>query len=405
MHQLRTERDQAIQVRKMKSCQRSSIFLTGTSLSDPNAWFISLGRQLREFFAERRNPLPRARVTALPDPGALDKLVNHPNQITSLFSLMMAAIEESIHPHHTVTTAAPVAVMPLWQKRRNRIPELLSVLTHVGVGFMLLTISFGTSSKPRIILDGSMVLDSIALTFPISPVPHVPSEPLKSTGGNGGGGGGGGTRALTPASKGVLPRASDIQLVPPAPIVLNMSPELIAEPTVIAPTLANIPRDLSGLLTIGDPLGVLGPPSAGPGTGGGIGDGAGHGVGSGTGPGVGPGSGGGYGGGPYRPGGGAREVSYAFGGSSGVSAPSCPVRPEPNYPDSARRARIQGTVVLDSIVEMDGTVDVQGVFRSPGYGLDDAAKEVLKKWKCNPGKLDGEVVPVRVQIVINFHLY
>jgi TonB family protein len=169
--------------------------------------------------------------------------------------------------------------------------------------------------------------------------------------------------------------------------------------------LANIPRDISGLLPIGDPLGVIGPPSAGPGSGGGIGDGTGHGVGSGTGPGVGPGSGGGFGGGPYRPGGGAKEGPYSVGGTGGVSAPICLIRPEPNYSDDARKARIQGAVVLDSIVQRDGSVDVQGVAHSLGFGLDDAAREVLKKWKCNPGRLDGQAVATRVQIVINFHLY
>jgi len=384
--------------------ETSPIFLTGTSLSDPNAWFISLLRQIRDRRAERRNPPQYTAITSAPDLSALDKLVNRPNQIASLFSQITAIIEDRLHPHHIETSAAPVAVKELWQKRQNRVPELLSVLTHVGVGFMLLTISFGGYVKPKVILDGSLI-EPVELSLPLSPVPTVAPVPIKAANGTGGGGGGGGgTRSLTPASKGILPRASDIQLVPPSPVVVNMAPELIAEPTVIAPLLAAIPRDFSVLMPIGDPIGVPGPPSAGPGSGGGIGDGNGHGVGSGTGPGVGPGSGGGYGGGAYRPGG-AKEASYSVGGSSGVSAPSCPVRPEPNYPDDARKARIQGTVVLDSIVQTDGTVDVQRVSRSPGFGLDDAASEVTRKWKCIPGRLNGQAVAVRVQIVINFHLY
>jgi TonB family protein len=108
--------------------------------------------------------------------------------------------------------------------------------------------------------------------------------------------------------------------------------------------------------------------------------------------------------GPYRPGG-ATEGPYQVGGSGGVSAPTCPVRPEPTYSDDARKAHIQGTVILDSAIQKDGTVDVNGVSRSLGYGLDDAAKDVLKKWKCNPGKLNGKDVAVQIQIVINFHLY
>jgi TonB family protein len=60
---------------------------------------------------------------------------------------------------------------------------------------------------------------------------------------------------------------------------------------------------------------------------------------------------------------------------------------------------------LDSIIQKDGTIDVTGVSRSLGYGLDDEAKKVLKKWKCNPGKREGQAVAVQLQIVINFHLY
>jgi hypothetical protein len=256
--------------------EKNPIFLTGTSLSDPNAWFISLVRQVREYLAERRNPTPRAEITAIPDPGALDRLVNRPNQIASLLSEVKAAINDKFHPHHIETTASPVAVKELWQKRQNRTPEFLSVMVHLGVVLMLLTISIGTYTKPKIFVEGSVYLEPITFSLPSS-VP-LPLSHIKA-----GGGGGGGTRALTPASKGVLPRASDKQFVPPTPVVVNMAPELIMEPTVIAPVLASLPTNVSGLLPIGDPNGVVGPPSAGPGTGGGIGDGTGHGVGSGTG--------------------------------------------------------------------------------------------------------------------------
>jgi TonB family protein len=94
------------------------------------------------------------------------------------------------------------------------------------------------------------------------------------------------------------------------------------------------------------------------------------------------------------------------GGKTGrASAPTCPVQPEPNYTDEARGAHIQGTVVLDAIIQKDGTIDVNKVERSLGYGLDAEAEKVLKKWKCNPGKLNGQPVAVQLQIVINFHLY
>jgi TonB family protein len=381
----------------VQSEAENSILRTGTSLSDPNPWFISLIRQLWQYFAERRNPAPREEITAVPDPSALNRLVNRPNQIASLISEVKQVIHDRLHPHHTETTATPVAVPELWQKRQNRIPELLSVVMHVGVVLMLLTISINTYTKPKIFVEGSALVEAITLSPPTAvPLPPAHDKP--------GGGGGGGMRALTPASRGVLPRASDKQFVPPTPVVVNMAPELVMEPTIIAPVLANLPRDITGLLPMGDPNGVVGPPSAGPGTGGGIGDGNGHGVGPGSGPGFGPGNGGGYGGGANQPGGGP-ERPYPVGGVGGLSAPTCPVRPEPTYSDDARKARVQGTVVLDSIIQKDGTINVNGVSRSLGYGLDDAAREALRSWKCNPGRLNGQPVAVQIQIVINFHLY
>src|SRR6185436_13217114 len=97
------------------------------------------------------------------------------------------------------------------------------------------------------------------------------------------GGGGGGMRRPTPASIGVLPRFADKQLVPPDPEPpKNPRPELIVEPTIVAPELASL-RQVP-LLNIGDPNGVMGPPSGGPGKNGGIGAGEDGGVGDRTGP-------------------------------------------------------------------------------------------------------------------------
>ena len=152
-------------------------------------------------------------ITAVPDPAALDRLVNRPNHIASLMSEVKEVIHERFHPHHIETTATPVAVKELWQKRQNRIPEILSVMVHVGVVVMLLTISVGSYIKPKVFVDGSVFIEPIAFSLPSSVA--MPTSHTKP-----GGGGGGGNRTLTPASRGVPPRASDKQFVPPTPIVV-----------------------------------------------------------------------------------------------------------------------------------------------------------------------------------------
>jgi len=319
------------------------IFTTGTSISEPNAWFISLIRQIRENLAERRNPTPKVEITAEADPSALDKLVNPPSQISSLYSSFKSVINDRLHPRHIETTAEPVEVEELWSKRKMQIPSLISLVAHVGIVGFLIYVSTIAVSKPKLISDNSILLEPINLS--------LPKMDVKS-----GGGGGGGTKAPLPASKGVLPKAADKQFVPPTPIITKAEPYLMAEPTIVAPQLANL-LPVTDLLHMGDPNGVVGPPSAGTGSGGGIGAGTGHGVGTGDGAGAGPGSGGGFGGGVYK-----------VGGAGGASAPKCNYTPEPNYSDDARKAHIQGTVVLDSIIQKDGSIDVTGVARSLGYG-------------------------------------
>ncbi len=117
--------------------------------------------------------------------------------------------------------------------------------------------------------------------------------------------------------------------------------------------------------------------------------GSGSGVGSGQGPGVGPGWGGGVGGGVYRVGG-------------GVSAPRPIHAPEAVYSGEARKANIQGTVVLWAIVGADGRTTNIRVQRSLGMGLDEEAIKAVRHWTFEPAKKDGKPVAVQVNVEVTF---
>ena len=206
-----------------------------------------------------------------------------------------------------------------------------------------------------------------------------------------GGGGGGGDRDKLQASKGILPLFSREQLAPPTVVIRNENPKLPVEPTVVVPPEIHVPIPRTGPL--GDPLSsILGPPSNGTGSGGGIGSGSGGGVGSGHGPGVGPGWGGGIGGGVYHIGG-------------GVAAPHLIYGPEPEFSEEARKAKYQGTVVLQVVVGPDGRTHDIRVAQSLGMGLDEKAIEAIRQWKFEPSRKDGVAVAVLVDIEVNFHLY
>src|SRR5439155_407114 len=69
----------------------------------------------------------------------------------------------------------------------------------------------------------------------------------------------------------------------------------------------------------------------------------------------------------------------------GVTPPTVLQRVEPQYSEEARKARYQGTVVLEAIVRKDGTVDIMRIVRSLGFGLDENAIQALKQWRFRPG--------------------
>jgi len=358
----------------------SGILTTGTSISDAPSWFDSLIKQIRELRQERLHPRPQIEITAERDPSALDKLVDMPSPVRSLVSDVRDAINDYFHPRKIESSAAPVEVEEIWSKPKTGLPRLLSFSIHVSLVILAL-VPWATSfpKAPKTTETAVMVFRPVNLILPVLP------DADKS-----GGGGGGGRKTLTPPSLGKLPKAADKQFVPPDPEPpKNPDPKLIVEPSVVAPQLAQLPQ--INLLNIGDPNGVVGPPSAGPGVGGGIGNGQGRGIGEGNGPGVGPGSGGGAGGGVFHVGG-------------GVTPPTVLQRVEPQYSEEARKARYQGTVVLEAIVRRDGTVDIQRIVRSLGFGLDENAIQALKQWRFRPGMRNGVPVDVSLNIEVNFNL-
>jgi TonB family protein len=203
------------------------------------------------------------------------------------------------------------------------------------------------------------------------------------------GGGGGGDHDVLQASKGNPPRFARNQTAPPAIVVRNEKPKLPADATVVGPPNLSFPQDSQ----LGDPFSrVFGPASNGTGSEGGIGSGNRGGVGPGDGPGVGLGWGGGFGGGPYVVGG-------------GVTAPRAIYSPEPDYSEEARKAKYQGVVTLQVVVDADGHSRDIRVARSAGMGLDEKAIEAVQRWRFEPGRKGDRAVAVIVNVEVNFRLY
>ncbi|MEO1022865.1 MAG: energy transducer TonB, partial [Bacteroidota bacterium] len=75
------------------------------------------------------------------------------------------------------------------------------------------------------------------------------------------------------------------------------------------------------------------------------------------------------------------------------------------YPEMARRAGIEGRVILQFVVDERGEVVNPRVVRSIGGGCDEAALEALKKYgKFKPGMQRGRPVKVQFSLPIVFKL-
>jgi TonB family protein len=93
---------------------------------------------------------------------------------------------------------------------------------------------------------------------------------------------------------------------------------------------------------------------------------------------------------------------YRIGG--GVSSPVPTFRAAPEYSEQARKAKWQGDVLLQVVVDETGVPQDILVIRSLGLGLDQKAIEAVEKWRFKPGLKDGQPVPVVATIQVNFRL-
>jgi TonB family protein len=75
----------------------------------------------------------------------------------------------------------------------------------------------------------------------------------------------------------------------------------------------------------------------------------------------------------------------------------------PVYPPLAESARVQGVVILETIVGADGKVQDARVLRSIPL-LDQAALDAVKQWEFTPTMLNGSPVPIVMTVTVQFTL-
>jgi protein TonB len=88
-----------------------------------------------------------------------------------------------------------------------------------------------------------------------------------------------------------------------------------------------------------------------------------------------------------------------------VKAPQLINRVEPSYPEAARKARMEGVVILEAIITANGNVEEVKVLKSVNPLLDAAATRAVQQWKYRPATLNGRAVRVYLTVTVTFNLH
>jgi periplasmic protein TonB len=75
----------------------------------------------------------------------------------------------------------------------------------------------------------------------------------------------------------------------------------------------------------------------------------------------------------------------------------------PVYPTMAQQAHVEGIVIIEAIIGIDGRVKEARVLRSKPL-LDQAALDAVRQWVFTPTTLNGVPVPVIMTVTVNFML-
>jgi TonB family protein len=88
----------------------------------------------------------------------------------------------------------------------------------------------------------------------------------------------------------------------------------------------------------------------------------------------------------------------------GIHAPRAESAPDPTYPEAARKAKLNGSVVVALAINAQGGVDDVKVVRSSDRRFEQSAMDAAKQWKFAPATKDGEPVAVQINAEMNFRL-
>jgi protein TonB len=76
---------------------------------------------------------------------------------------------------------------------------------------------------------------------------------------------------------------------------------------------------------------------------------------------------------------------------------------QPKYPEAAKAAKIQGTIVLEAIISKTGTVENLHIISGPDE-LQPSSLDAVRQWTYKPYLLNGDPVEVTTTIKVIYSL-
>ena len=75
----------------------------------------------------------------------------------------------------------------------------------------------------------------------------------------------------------------------------------------------------------------------------------------------------------------------------------------PGYPEIARAARVEGTVIMEAVLDTNGRVTQLRVLKTVPM-LEHAAVDAVRQWRYTPSLYGGHPVSVLMTITVRFAL-
>jgi len=76
---------------------------------------------------------------------------------------------------------------------------------------------------------------------------------------------------------------------------------------------------------------------------------------------------------------------------------------DPVYPALAKQTHMQGSVIIDAVIDEHGNIIQEQVISGPPL-LIQAALDAVRRWKYEPTYLNDEPVPVQLNVTVTFRL-